>query len=65
MEMAGLELEFKINETKNETKNVSEDGVNIEIDKIIEKKMLFKIGGNEIVFGLVPPPPSPEKQIEK
>ena len=67
MDMAGLEVEFKINETSTETKNISDKGISIEIDKKIDKKMLFKIGGNEILFSLIPPPPTKaeeEKIIE-
>jgi len=49
MEMAGLELEFQINESK----SVKDNGVS----KQVKKTMKLKIGGNEILFKLIPPPP--------
>ena len=53
--MAGLELDFWVDETRFETKTVSSKGTNIKIQKTILRKMIFKISGNEISFTMLPP----------
>ena len=55
MPMAGLELDFRVDETRFETKTVSSKGTNIKIQKTILRKMIFKISGNEIAFTMLPP----------
>jgi len=55
MPMAGLELDFRVDETRFETKTVSSKGTNIKIQKTILRKMIFKISGNEISFTMLPP----------
>ena len=65
MPAAGLELNFLTDETSYETKTVSDKGISIKVDKTIIKKMIFKMGGNEILFTMIPPTPSTEEEEEE
>ena len=71
MKMAGVELEFKTDESSHETKTVSDEGIDIKIAKTVLKTMIFKVSGNEILFNLIPPPKEkigkekPEKDEEQ
>ena len=64
MPAAGLELNFLTDETSYETKTVSDKGISIKVDKTIIKKMIFKMGGNEILFTTIPPTPTTEEEEE-
>ena len=65
MPLAGLELDFEIDEKRFETKTVSSKGVSIEVDTTILKKMFFKIGGKEILFTMLADNESSDENTEK